>query len=173
MEHYKTNPRKRLLFTLLASQKCLYKAKKTIYSCPCLGQKHHNLNLTKHVYTKKANRNGLLSLVAEARLERTTSRLWAWRATNCSTPRYRFWKPSITLMLTLFSKASAKVHIFCELCKYFSNYFLQKVKKAYYAAYFQAIIWLYGIKFLLLHRIEWCAININLQAPIPFYYMSV
>ena len=26
-------------------------------------------------------------LVAEARLERTTSRLWAWRATNCSTPR--------------------------------------------------------------------------------------
>ena len=26
--------------------------------------------------------------VAEARLERTTSRLWAWRATNCSTPRY-------------------------------------------------------------------------------------
>ena len=27
-------------------------------------------------------------MVAEARLERTTSRLWAWRATNCSTPRY-------------------------------------------------------------------------------------
>ena len=27
-------------------------------------------------------------VVAEARLERTTSRLWAWRATNCSTPRY-------------------------------------------------------------------------------------
>ena len=28
------------------------------------------------------------NLVAEARLEHATSRLWAWRATNCSTPRY-------------------------------------------------------------------------------------
>ena len=27
------------------------------------------------------------SVVAEARFERATSRLWAWRATNCSTPR--------------------------------------------------------------------------------------
>ena len=29
----------------------------------------------------------LMCLVAGVRLERATSRLWAWRATNCSTPR--------------------------------------------------------------------------------------
>ena len=41
-----------------------------------------------YMQNKTLELSNVLFLVAEARLERTTSRLWAWRATNCSTPRY-------------------------------------------------------------------------------------
>ena len=62
----------------------------------------------------------LFNLVAETRLEHVTSRLWAWRATNCSTPRcYSF------LFAHHFWIASAKIRIYSELCKLY-KYFLIK-----------------------------------------------
>ena len=53
----------------------------------------------------------LPSVVAEAGLEHATSRLWAWRATNCSTPR------------CYFSFASAKVLLLFGLSKFWADFF--------------------------------------------------
>ena len=63
--------------------------------------------------------------VAEARLERTTSRLWAWRATNCSTPRCS----------VCFLFASAKLALYCQSTKYISIFFQTK-----HQYYYQRII---------------------------------
>ena len=60
------------------------------------------------------------NIVAETRLEHVTSRLWAWRATNCSTPR--------CLLAPHFWIASAKVHIFRETHKLSANFLAEKNK---------------------------------------------
>ena len=60
----------------------------------------------------------LFNIVAETRLEHVTSRLWAWRATNCSTPRCLFAPHSWI--------ASAKVHIYPELHKLSANFLAEK-----------------------------------------------
>ena len=62
----------------------------------------------------------LFNIVAETRLEHVTSRLWAWRATNCSTPR--------CLLAHHFWIASAKVHIFRETHKLSANFLAEKNK---------------------------------------------
>ena len=59
-----------------------------------------------------------LNIVAETRLEHVTSRLWAWRATNCSTPR--------CLFAPHFWIASAKVHIYPETHKLSANFLAEK-----------------------------------------------
>ena len=58
------------------------------------------------------------NIVAETRLEHVTSRLWAWRATNCSTPR--------CLLAPHFWIASAKVHIYPETHKLSANFLAKK-----------------------------------------------
>ena len=60
----------------------------------------------------------LFNIVAETRLEHVTSRLWAWRATNCSTPR--------CLFAPHFRIASAKVHIYPETHKLSANFLAKK-----------------------------------------------
>ena len=60
----------------------------------------------------------LFNIVAETRLEHVTSRLWAWRATNCSTPR--------CLFAPHFRIASAKVHIYPETHKLSANFLVEK-----------------------------------------------
>ena len=60
------------------------------------------------------------NIVAETRLEHVTSRLWAWRATNCSTPRY--------LLAPHFWIASAKVYIYPETHKLSANFLAEKNK---------------------------------------------
>ena len=62
----------------------------------------------------------LFNIVAETRLEHVTSRLWAWRATNCSTPR--------CLFAPHFRIASAKVHIYPETHKLSANFLAKKNK---------------------------------------------
>ena len=62
----------------------------------------------------------LFNIVAETRLEHVTSRLWAWRATNCSTPR--------CLLAPHFWIASAKVHIYPETHKLSANFLAEKNK---------------------------------------------
>ena len=95
----------------------------------------------------------LFNLVAETRLEHVTSRLWAWRATNCSTPRcYSF------LFAHHFWIASAKVRIYSELCKFY-KYFL--IKSLDFANILQlrttplniVIHLVYSVK----HRVLWAA----------------
>ena len=59
-------------------------------------------------------------LVAEAGLEHATSRLWAWRATNCSTPRCS----------VCFLFASAKLALYRQSTKYIPIFF--QTKHQYY-----------------------------------------
>lgn len=80
---------------------------------------------TKHTATtkKRGVRNTpytSFNIVAETRLEHVTSRLWAWRATNCSTPR--------CLLAPHFWIASAKVHIYPETHKLSANFLAEKNK---------------------------------------------
>ena len=82
--------------------------------------------ITNHTATtkKRGVRNipytSFFNIVAETRLEHVTSRLWAWRATNCSTPR--------CLFAPHFWFASAKVHIYMETHKLSENFLAKKNK---------------------------------------------
>ena len=73
------------------------------------------------------------NIVAETRLEHVTSRLWAWRATNCSTPRYKLFSASFS---DLRVQRYTFLTIYANFMLIFSQYYTFPIAMVFILPYF-------------------------------------